>query len=128
MSKQPCVSIIIPVRKINHYIRESIPYLLDLDYEHYEILIFTDEPTDEKFKKTTIISVGNRGPAEKRDLALTYAQGEIFAFLDDDAYPTKNWLKNVVRNFEDEDVAAVGGPAVTPPNDSIYQKASGLVF
>jgi GT2 family glycosyltransferase len=33
-----------------------------------------------------------------------------------------------VKHFEDEDVAGVGGPAVTPEGDSILQKASGLVY
>ncbi|MDL1979741.1 MAG: glycosyltransferase, partial [Deltaproteobacteria bacterium] len=59
---------------------------------------------------------------------LKYAKGEIFAFLDDDAYPRRDWLTHIVHNFSDSDVAAVGGPAVTPDNDSTAQKASGLVF
>ena len=32
-------SIIIPVKEINDYLRESVPYLLALDYENFEILI-----------------------------------------------------------------------------------------
>ena len=32
-------SIIIPVKEINDYLRESVPYLMGLDYEDFEILI-----------------------------------------------------------------------------------------
>jgi len=61
-------------------------------------------------------------------MALDYAKGEILAFIDDDAYPEKDWLRNALKNFRDPDVAAVGGPAVTPDEDSLKQKASGLVY
>ena len=128
MDDMPFVSIIIPVREINDYIRESMPYILDQEYKNFEVLIFPDAGSDEVFDKTRIIPTGKMGPAEKRDLALEYAKGEIFAFLDDDAYPERDWLKQVVNDFDEPDVAAVGGPAVTPPHDSILQKASGLVF
>jgi len=122
------VSIIIPVKEINDYIRESIPHILKLDYNDFEILIFPDIESREIFEKTKIIPTGEIGPAEKRNLSLKYARGEILAFLDDDAYPRSDWLKNAVRHFRDPDVAAVGGPAVTPESDSFWQKVSGAVF
>ncbi|MHC1576474.1 MAG: glycosyltransferase [Methanosarcinaceae archaeon] len=128
MDHAPLVSIIIPVRQINDYIRESIPYILDLEYTNFEILIFPDTVSEEVFEKTRIIPTGTMGPAEKRDLALKHAKGEIFAFLDDDAYPEPDWLNHVVDDLKEPEVVAVGGPAVTPADDSIAQKASGLVF
>lgn len=122
------ISIIIPVREINDYIREAIPHHLRLDYPDYEILIFPDEPCSEVFPKTRIIPSGKTGPAEKRDMALTYASGEIIAFIDDDAYPRADWLKNAVRHFDDPSVGAVGGPAVTAENDGVLRQASGKVY
>lgn len=122
------VLIIIPVKEINDYIRESVSHILNLDYHNFEILIFPDQETKENFPKTRIIPTGKIGPAEKRDLAIKYAQGEILAFLDDDAYPKKNWLKNAIKHFENENIAAVGGPAITPQGDSLLQKASACVF
>ena len=59
---------------------------------------------------------------------MTYAKGEILAFIDDDAYPRKDWLGNAINNFADPQVAAVGGPAITPKNDNLKQKVSGLVY
>jgi len=61
-------------------------------------------------------------------MALGSARGEIFAFLDDDAYPARDWLKKAMENFKDPDVAAVAGPGITPFNDTSRQKASGLVY
>lgn len=122
------VSIIIPVREINDYIREAIPHHLQLDYPDYEILIFPDEPSEETFPRTRIIPSGKTGPAEKRDMALEYAQGEILAFIDDDAYPRSDWLKNAVSHFDNPSVGAVGGPAVTAENDGVLRQASGKVY
>lgn len=75
-----------------------------------------------------VIPTGAVKPSDKRDIALKHAKGQILAFLDDDAYPIKGWLKYAVENFKDPDVAAVGGPAVTPASDSFAQKVSGGVY
>lgn len=75
-----------------------------------------------------IIPTGPLSPAKKRDLALKYAKGEVLAFIDDDAYPDKDWLKNAMENFKDENVAGVVGPAVTAPADNLRQKASGIIY
>jgi GT2 family glycosyltransferase len=56
------------------------------------------------------------------------ARGEILAFIDSDAFPSVSWLKNAVKYFESADVAAVGGPGITPESDSLMQKASGEIL
>jgi glycosyltransferase involved in cell wall biosynthesis len=122
------VSIIIPVREINDYIRESIPYILKQTYKDFEIIIFPDSASNETFDMTKVIPTGPMGPAAKRDLSLKHATGEILAFMDDDAYPREDWLENAVIHFGNSDIAAVGGPAVTPKTNNIFQKASGGVF
>ena len=122
------VSIIIPVKEINDYIRQAMEHYAVLDYNDFEILIFPDQASDEQFANTRIIPSGDVGPADKRDMALQYAKGEIFAFIDDDAYPREDWLKNAVRHFDDPSVGAVGGPAVTASEDDIYQQASGKIY
>lgn len=129
MSKSAKISIIIPVIAVNDYIRESIPEILKLDWPDFEIFIFCDNGDKKNsWPKTQIIASGKVGPAEKRDLALKFAKGEILAFLDDDAYPKADWLKEAVKLFEDKKVGAVGGPAVTPSHDGVLQKVSGAVF
>lgn len=129
MKKQPKVSIIIPVIRINDYVHESMGYILALDYPAFEVLIFPDEKDKvHSWPKTRIIPSGKVGPAEKRDLALKYATGKILAFLDDDAYPRTDWLKKMVHCFRDGEVGAVGGAAITPESNGVLQKVSGAVF
>lgn len=124
----PKVSIIIPVKESNENLKECIKHCLGLDYPDYEIIVLPDEKEGFAHPKTKVISTGNIGPSEKRDIGIKYAQGEILAFLDDDAFPKKDWLKKAMKNFEEKDVVAVGGPAVTPESDNLRQKASGQVY
>ncbi|MDD5044253.1 MAG: glycosyltransferase [Candidatus Omnitrophica bacterium] len=124
------VSIIITCKKFSANLKESIRKCRELDPSgpDYEILVFPDEGFDIEGPKTRVIPTGSVLPAEKRDLALKEAKGEILAFLDDDAYPAKDWLVNATRHFKNEDIAAVCGPAVTPESDGVMERASGLVY
>lgn len=131
MAKNTSVSIIIPVKVINDYLRlETIPALLKQTYKDFEIIILPDRDSDEKFSKTKIISSWPKlGPADKRDLGAKKAKGEILAFLDDDSYPVRDWLKKAIQIFgQDEKIAGVCGPALTPPGNNLRQKASGYVW
>ena len=122
------VSIIIAVKENNAHLEECIQKSLHLDYPDFEIIVLPDEQSSYDDKRVRIIPTGPCLPAKKRDIGATYATGEILAFLDDDAYPSENWLAHAAVNFKDHDVAAVGGPAVTPPIEGILQRASGLVY
>ena len=127
--RTPKVSIIIPVKEINAYIREAVPKHLELDYPDFEILILPDHNSGESFSSQVRIipTYPRTGPADKRDIGAQEADGEILAFIDDDAYPRSDWLKNAVKYFDDEEVVAVCGPGVTPESDSVWQKASGWI-
>jgi len=53
------VSIIIPVKEINDYIRESVPIILKMDYQNYEIIILPNEDNIPfSAEKTKIVSSG----------------------------------------------------------------------
>jgi len=110
-------SIIIPLRVENDYLRETLYHLKKQTFKNFETLVITD-----KISKTS-------NPAFKRNLGAKMAKGKYLAFLDDDSYPDKNWMKNAKKQLEKNgNIAAVCGPCLTPPKDNIYQQASGLVW
>lgn len=121
-------SFIIPVKAINDYIRESVPKILAIKRDDFDIIIYPDELSLESWAKTKQIATGHVGPAEKRTRAIADAQGEYLIFIDDDAYPESNILDVLDKDFIDVNIAAIGGPAITPPDDSFWQKVSGAVF
>ena len=123
-------SIIIPVKELNDYIRETVPAIFRLDRSDWELLIVTNEPQETEWpndSRVVMLSSGRVGPAEKRDLAASRAVGDFLVFLDDDSYPQSDLLSIAFKEFEEGQVA-LGGPAVTPPHNSFLQKVSGAVF
>ena len=121
-------SFIIPVKEINDYVRESVPNILKIKRNDFEIIIYPDRKNEESWLHARQIATGPGGPAMKRSLAIKDARGKILIFIDDDAYPDKNFLDVLDKDFQYKSIVAVGGPALTPRDDSFLQKVSGSVF
>ncbi|MPM93973.1 hypothetical protein SDC9_141115 [bioreactor metagenome] len=114
---KPTFSIIIPVRKTNPYLRETLNKLKKQSTKNFEILIITDKIS------------GSANPAEKRNLGAKKAKGDYLVFFDDDSYPKKNYFKNAFKLIQaNPKINHFCGPCLTPPKDNIFQKASGLVW
>ena len=131
MTSSSSFSIIIPVKAVNDYVRETIPYIQALDNEDWELIIVPNEDDPNEWasdKRIKFLRSGRVGPAEKRDLASKIATGSILVFLDDDSYPASNLLRVARKTFENQSIDAIGGPALTPPTDTYWQKVSGSVF
>ena len=130
-------SIIIPCQKPSVYLKECLECITCLDYVDFEVIVLPDEyvetqqccvSTDIDFTKIKIVPTGSVLPGAKRNIGARQSQGEILAFIDDDAYPAKDWLKNTSRVFEDKNVIALGGPGLTPPDDSFWPQVSGAMY
>jgi len=123
------VSIIIPCREINEQTIKCIRDCLSLDYANFEILVLPDFTSKKsKNEKLKLIETGKVKPALKRNLGMEIAKGEFFAFIDDDAYPRRDWLTNAVKYFEDPKIGIVGGPNLTPKDANFAEQVSGYVL
>lgn len=125
--RAPYISVIIPFKKKDKYLLECLENIRKQSYQDFEVICLPDNKEVLKGINVRIVTTGDRGPAEKRDIGAMKAKGEILAFIDNDAYPEKNWLKNAVVLFKDKKISAVCGPGITPPNDYNLQKAGGFV-
>lgn len=132
LAKQPFISIVIPLYVIEERFFLDLKKYEKLDYRDFEIIVVSDKTIKlPKLKKNIRLLLTHQkqtGPAEKRDLAISRAKGEICAFIDDDAYPDTAWLKNAISEFKDKKISAVGGPGLTPPEDSFWEQTTGLVY
>jgi len=94
----------------------------------FEILLVSHSPLQVSHKNVRVVLTEKVGQGDKKNLGVACASGGLCAFIDDDAYPSTDWLKNSLKYFADDDIVAVGGPGITPPNDSLMQQASGLIY
>lgn len=134
--KKVHVSIIIPVRAINRYIiDENLPGCESQTFNEFEVILL---PNDTSAKDTVLLKKYPwltihpthkvTRPAQKRDIGAKIARGEILAFIDDDAYPTSDWLKNVVRVYEENKIDALCGPGILPTNASFWERVFDVIL
>lgn len=130
IKEYPKVSIIIPLYIASERFFSDLLHYRNLDYPDYEILIGSDKLLYLNLPEFKVILTGQEhtGPAEKRDAALKEAKGDILAFIDDDAYPRHDWLRNAIKYFEDPSAGAVGGPGITPEEDGFWERAGGAIY
>jgi len=122
------VSIIIPCKLIDGYTEQCVERCLSVDYEPKEVIVLPDSLPELEGKGIKVIATGPITPGAKRNLGVQNSKGEIIAFIDSDAYPREDWLKNALNHLTENDIVGVGGPGLTPPEDSALQSASGMIF
>ncbi len=81
-----------------------------------EVLLVLDPDTDlqEYYasripKHVKIVISKEKGLSHARNTGIKHCSGDIVAFIDDDAYSDKDWLRNLVKNYNDPNVWGVGG-------------------
>ena len=135
MDHDPLVSVVIACPGDSWMLRECLAGLAAQTYRNFEVIVLPDgldqtsniqHPTSTL--QLTLLPNGKVRPAEKRNLGIRAAKGEIVAFIDDDAYPDVHWLEYAVKYFGEPTIGGVGGPGVTPPNDGFRARAGGRVY
>jgi len=125
----PLVSIIVAYPAASTYLDECLAGISGQVYREFEVILLPDERSNRVYPDgVREIPTGKLRPAEKRNIGAREARGDILAFLDDDTFPAEEWLARAVVYFSDLSVAAVGGPAITPPDDPYMAKISGSVY
>jgi cellulose synthase/poly-beta-1,6-N-acetylglucosamine synthase-like glycosyltransferase len=112
-------------------IEECIKSLLNIEYpkDKYEIIIVDNNSTDttvEIVKKypVKLLHEGKQSSYAARNLGIKNAKGEIVAFTDADCIVNKDWLKQLVKNLEDETTAGVGGEIIAYNPKTIVERYS----
>lgn len=107
----PTFSIIIPVKPGGPV--AALKYLERLDYPSLRFEILVSEGSV---------------PSRQRNMAAREAGGDLLYFLDDDSRPVASALTLCAAAFEESGVAVVGGPSLTPDDDSRLQRLLGVAL
>lgn len=82
-----------------------------------------------KKAEVEFIVIEGNNPGKQKNQGAWKSKGEILAYIDSDAYPDPDWLREAVLIFkEDPTIGVVCGPNITPYRDNFWQKASGKVY
>lgn len=123
----PKVSVVVPVYDAAATIGACIESLLVQSYprESFEIVAVDNASTDATAAilrsfgdRIRLLREETRGPAAARNCGVRASSGEVIAQTDSDCVADRDWLRNLVRPFEDASVDLAGGRilSIAPAN------------
>jgi GT2 family glycosyltransferase len=118
----PSVSVVVCTYNGHRTLDECLARVTSLDYPQYEVIVVNDGAgaacaAIARRHGVTLIETEHRGLGHARNEGIAAAQGEIVAFLDDDAYPDSDWLHYLAALLCGNGHAGVGGPNIPPEDD-----------
>ncbi len=131
MKKKPTFSIIIPVLKVNAFIKKyNLPALAKQTIDSFEVIVLPNKATkwdkrlQKKYPFLKIIETPNIShPSQKRNLGVSQARGKYLVFIDDDAYPEPDWLEAARYHLKKQKVMSICGPGMLPKEAKPWEKA-----
>lgn len=132
---QPFVSVVVPTYNRKNVLVECLDSLAGQTYprDKYEVFVVNDGSRDgtEEFlrgyqKNASFdlkwLTQENKGICAARNAGIKNSLGDIICFTDDDCVADKNWIKNLVAPYSDDEVACVGGEILAFPPQRIVEK------
>jgi len=123
----PLISVVICSYNGSRTIREGLESLRGIKYPKFEVIVVDDGSTDATAAiageyDVRLIRTANSGLSAARNVGWQNANGEIVAYLDDDAAPDPHWLHYLASAFMAGSYAGVGGPNVAFPGDGFVAR------
>lgn len=122
LTRKPKVSVVIPTFKRAHLIHHVFEGLKKQTYKDFEVVIVlkpSGDGTEDVIKRYTdslnLVTINQKEGylVDAFLLGAKHSAGEIIVFLDDDAIPAEDWIKQNVMSFKRFDVGAVTGDSVS---------------
>lgn len=121
MTEQLKVSVIIPAYSIGRVksLNRAIESIHEQTFKPCEIIIAIDHNMglmnmyNARKDVKAVLNDKIIGGAETRNVGIKTAIGDIVAFIDDDAWADKDWLKLLIEYYRDPAVLAVGGKTIS---------------
>jgi glycogen(starch) synthase len=116
-ASSPAISVVVNTYNRAASLGKTLDGLARLDHRRFEVVAVngpSDDGTEAVLQEYAgRIKVGrcpDRNLSRSRNIGIRMAAGDLVAFTDDDAYPDPAWLDDLAAGFDDEEVAAAGGP------------------
>jgi len=118
----PLFSVVICTYNGSRTIRDTLEGLKKLPYPNFEVIVVNDGSTDRTVEivneyDVRLITTKNKGLSNARNTGMHHSNGDIIAYIDDDAYPDSHWLHYLAYAYANSEHAAMGGPNIVPEED-----------
>jgi GT2 family glycosyltransferase len=118
----PKISVVVCTYNGARTLRQCLSALAALDYPDYEVIVINDGSTDgtadiARDYPVRLINQPNKGLSAARNTGLAASDGEIVAYIDDDAFPHRYWLRYLAAAFARSSHVGIGGPNLPPAGD-----------
>lgn len=110
---EPLVSIIVPIYKVEPYLRRCLDSIVNQTYTNLEIILVDDGSPDncpqicdkyaEKDKRIVVVHKKNGGLSDARNVGLDICQGEYISFVDSDDWVSETYIKALIRLIAEND-------------------------
>ena len=116
----PEISIIVPVYKVEKYLRHCVDSILAQTFTDFELLLIDDGSPDnsgaicdeyaEKDNRVRVFHKENGGVSSARNLGLDNARGTYIMFCDSDDYVADNWAEKLYEfmNYNEANLSICG--------------------
>jgi GT2 family glycosyltransferase len=123
------ISVIIPVKNEGKKIKNCLEAVFSQTYRPYEVIVVDGRSTDDTVKNAQTFPVkifyeDYHTRAGANQIGINNAIGDYIAFTDADCIPKKDWLENLISEFN-EDVVGVGGGIINLGNN-FWEKSINL--
>jgi glycosyltransferase involved in cell wall biosynthesis len=123
---QPAISVITPAKNEESNIRQCLEGVLSQSLPPADCIVVNNNSTDKTADianslNARVIDVKHANIGELRNIGARAATGSIFAFIDADCRPAKDWLEKAVSALASETVGAVGN-SVLPVSTNWVEK------
>ncbi len=109
MTRQPLISVIIPVYNLENYIEKCLNSIISQSYNNLEILVVNDGSTDNsgsicdsysnRDSRIRVFHIENGGAAHARNVALENMTGELVTFIDGDDHVDSMYIEKLYNNM-----------------------------
>ena len=125
------ISVIIPVKNEEDKIEHCLEAVFNQTIKPFEVIVVDGHSTDKTVENTKKFPVrifyeDYHTRAGACQIGVENAKGEYVAFTDADCIPEKDWLENLVKEF-DEDIVGVGG-GIKNIGEGLWGKSINLVM
>lgn len=123
----PLISVVVATYNTKKLLQDALLFLLqqEFDKNEYEVIVVDDGSNDgTRFFMEEVVKNNpnvryiirpHKGVSAARNTGIKLARGEIVAFTDSDCLVDKNWLKEMIKSFEDGQIIGVCGKIVSEP-------------